>query len=132
MDFTIFRLIQHKQLFKFTLLYCFDTKRFTLFQITINNAGSLNSENSSNTTSPGGISLSNSIGNGNSPATTASLGGSPNRSIGFLQLSGTPNTSSTIRLPQQPVQQNSTPLSSMGGGVYTYFYKDLCCLVSYH
>merc|ERR1719189_3487811 len=87
--------------------------------ITINNAGSLNSGNSSNTTSPGGISLSNSIGNGNSPATTTSLGGSPNRSIGFLQLSGTPNTPSTIRLPQQPVQQNSTPLSSIGGGIST-------------
>ena len=76
----------------------------------------MNSGNSSNTTSPGGISLSNSIGNGNSPATASSLGGSPNRSIGFLQLSGTPNSSSTIRLPQQPVQQTSTPLSSIGGG----------------
>ena len=80
----------------------------------------MNSGNSSNTTSPGGISLSNSIGNGNSPATNASFGGSPNRSIGFLQLSGTPNSSSTIRLPQQPVQQTSTSLAG-GGGTLTFY-----------
>ena len=86
----------------------------------MNNAGSLNSGNSSNTTSPGGISLSNSIGNGNSPATNASFGGSPNRSIGFLQLSGTPNSSSTIRLPQQPVQQTSTSLAG-GGGMFSFY-----------
>ena len=76
----------------------------------------MNSGNSSSTTSPGGISLSNSIGNGNSPATAASLVGSPNRSMGFLQLTGSPNTSSTIRLPQQPVQQNSASLTAVGGG----------------
>lgn len=87
----------------------------------------MNSGNSSNTTSPGGISLSNSIGNGNSPATNASFGGSPNRSIGFLQLSGTPNSSSTIRLPQQPVQQTSTSLA--GGGGTLSFYDTIRSIV---
>ena len=88
---------------------------YTNLQITVNSAGSLTSGNSSNTTSPGGISLGNNIGNGNSPVATG-LGGSPGKSIGFLQISGTPSTSASIRLPQQPLQQNQTSLASIGAG----------------